>query len=95
MCIPIYERYQYIYWAKAKLCWASTQRYIDVRWSDKGPVEDMRCTQIKQQSGKYQTGGWENNYLCIRNAPYKWVNVYRMLRGLEDFCESEEESKKA
>lgn len=72
MCIPIYERYQYIYWAKAKLCWASTKRYIDVRWSDKGPVEDMRCTQIKQQSGKYQTGGWENNYLCIRNAPYNF-----------------------
>lgn len=69
-CILIYERYQYSSWARARLCWPSNKRDVDIRWSDRGTISGMRCTKITQQSGRYQPNGWNDNYLCVRNAPY-------------------------
>ncbi|XP_078368704.1 uncharacterized protein LOC144652532 isoform X2 [Oculina patagonica] len=73
-CILIYERYQYRSWARARLCWPSNKRDINIRWSDRGLIPGMRCTKITQQSGRYQPSGWNDNYLCVQNAPYvfKW-----------------------
>ena len=70
-CISIYERFQYFDWAQAKLCWPSTKRSINVRWSDFGPIPGMRCTNITERSGRYQSYGWYDNYLCVKDVPYK------------------------
>lgn len=70
-CISIYERAQYADWARAKLCWPNTKRFVDIRWSDRGRLPGMRCTRITERSGRYQSSGWYNNYLCVKpGVPY-------------------------
>ncbi|XP_058959559.2 uncharacterized protein [Pocillopora verrucosa] len=69
-CIPIYERSQYRSWARARLCWPSNKRFIDIRWSDQGKITGMSCTKITQENGRIQRNGWDDNFLCARNVPY-------------------------
>lgn len=69
-CIPIYERSQYRSWARARLCWPSNKRFIDIRWSDQGKITGMGCTKITQENGRIQRNGWDDNFLCARNVPY-------------------------
>lgn len=70
-CILIYERHQYSAWARARLCWPSNKRELNIRWSDRGSISGMRCTGIRQQSGRYQRNGWHDNFLCVpKDAPY-------------------------
>lgn len=83
-CIPIYERYQYSTWARAKLCWPSNKRQIVLRWSDSGKIKDMHCTRITERSGRLQSYGWRDNYLCTKNTPYnfRW-STNGPIRGLK------------
>jgi len=70
-CILIYERHQYSTWARARFCWPSNKRELNIRWSDRGSISGMRCTGIRQQSGRYQPNGWHDNFLCVpKDAPY-------------------------
>lgn len=70
-CILIYERHQYSAWARARLCWPSNKRELNIRWSDRGSISGMRCTGIRQQNGRYQRNGWHDNFLCVpKDAPY-------------------------
>ena len=70
-CILIYERYEYSAWARARFCWPSNKKDVDIRWSDWGRISSMRCTKITPQSGSYQPNGWHDNYLCVpKDTPY-------------------------
>jgi len=84
-CIFIYERYQYSAWARARLCWPSNKRDVDIRWSDWGDISGMRCTRITQQSGRYQPNGWHDNYLCVpKDSPYVFTwSTNGRIKGLQ------------
>lgn len=54
-----------------------------MKWSDSGPIRNMKCVLVNEPS-ESRRSGWHNNYLCVpKSSPYnfKWSHRGRM-RGL-------------
>lgn len=64
-------------WDNNKLCYYSrNRRPLDIKWSYRGPIPGMECTQVSY-SRKSINPSWNDNYICVpKYAPYKfkWVN---------------------
>ena len=44
-----------------------------MRWSDKGPIDGLKCTQIYEPRENWENS-WYDNYLCIlETAPYNFT----------------------
>lgn len=49
------------------------ERKIEMRWSDKGPIDGLKCTQIYEPRENLENS-WYDNFLCIpETAPYNFT----------------------
>ena len=51
-------------WDDNFLCQRKNKQNIGIRWSQRGPIKDMRCTKI-DMPGKPSRYSWNDNYLCV------------------------------
>ncbi|XP_028394125.1 uncharacterized protein LOC114518347 [Dendronephthya gigantea] len=71
-CIRTYERANYFQWTNYYFCSRSGRRDINMKWSDNGPIRNMKCVLINEPREPRQHG-WNNNYLCVpRRSPYRF-----------------------
>lgn len=71
-CIRTYERASYFQWTNYYFCSRSGRRDINMKWSDNGPIRNMKCVLVNEPK-EPRRNGWHNNYLCVpMKSPYKF-----------------------
>ena len=73
-CVLTYDRQNLNDWTNYMFC-NRGNRHIDMKWSDRGPIENMKCTHILEPR---ERRGWRNNYLCLPpHTPYNFTWSHR------------------
>ncbi|XP_065648482.1 tolloid-like protein 2 isoform X3 [Hydra vulgaris] len=74
-CAIVYERADYKAWSTYSFC-NEGLRSVDMRWSDQGPINGMKCTQIMEPQ-EPQQNRWHDNFICIpSHSPYNFIWSY-------------------
>ena len=70
-CVRTYERANYFQWTNYYFCSRAGRRDINMKWSDNGPIKNMKCV-LTNEPREPRRNGWYNNYLCVpKSSPYK------------------------
>ncbi|XP_065654048.1 uncharacterized protein LOC100210662 isoform X5 [Hydra vulgaris] len=74
-CVLIYESEDFNEWSSYSFCQKS-KRKIGMKWSDKGPINKMKCTLITEPLEERKKS-WFDNYLCLPiSSPFNFTWSY-------------------